>query len=136
MVKTWKFYNQKTGKIEEIEPVAWYWEALFNDNTLLKQFDDNGFYHQFGEIDQKKLILFRMRKFGTDKHYDLIFEPDMKLIHFYRNYLLENGKTLIRTFVFGYERKKGEYKEKILTTILPNDDIIIASGDISLDILS
>ena len=129
----WTF-TRNDGTTEVVKPVAWVWEARYSDNTILKQYDDDGVYHQFKEIDQDKLVLFRMRKFDDTKHYDLLFQPGMKLIHFYRNYLLENSKYFTRTFCFGFEKTVNGKKVKMLFTILPNDDIIIADRDFSLEV--
>ena len=126
----------KDEKGEKVKPVLWVWEAHYKDGKKLKQYDEKGVFHRFKEIDQPKLAVFRMRRFDNEKkHYDLIFSKGMKLVHFYRNYFLRNGKYFLRTFCFGYERKINGKNIKMIITILPDDTIIAADQDISLSLL-
>lgn len=99
---TWTFYRD--GKPESVEKEKWCWEAVYTDGTILKQFDDDGIFHQFEEIDQCRLFAFRM----TDDviTHTMLFEQGMKLIHFYREYRLNVGTQqfkAITLYVFGHE---------------------------------
>jgi len=116
----YKFFRQETGEYEDVADEKWKWIATYNDGTLLKQFDNEGLFHQFKEIDQSKLLLFRLvSDAGMSK--TLIFKPGWKLIHFYRNTVLENGQVHLRMTVMGYE-KPGE---RFLLVVMPNDEVIL-----------
>lgn len=117
------------GSVQEelVEKEVWAWEAYYTDGSYIKQFDEkDGLFHQFSEINQSQLNLFIMRN-ETDKcQYSLIFNTDTKLIHFYRNVLLQNGSVRVRLYVFGYQDSAG----KKLNVIMPDNSLVI-TDDIS-----
>ena len=83
---------------------------------VLKQFGDDGIFHQFAEIDQTQLAMFKMISPESPQTYTLLFsDPSMKLIHFYRNTVLNAGsgdEKHIRLYCFGYEKKVGAKSSK------------------------
>lgn len=109
----------RDGNEEYVESQEWQWEAHYFDGTVLKQYDDNGFFHQFKEIDQKKLTLFRM--VSKNLSYSLVFKKGMKLIHFYENYILNDGEKRVRVYCFGYEYRGN----KVIIKIYPNGGVVI-----------
>lgn len=109
MHTTFKLTNKETGKIEEVQREKWRWIAIFNDETKLKQFDEKtGVFHQFKEIDQSKLHVFKMVSDENPKGYQILFNPsEMRLIHFYRRAVLNymsKTPTRITLYIFGYEK--------------------------------
>jgi hypothetical protein len=105
---------------EIVEKEAYCWEAYYKDGTCLKQFDDDGQFHRFAEIDQSRLIVFKM---VGDKTFSIPFKEGMKLIHYYDNYILHGNsdqETRFRVYCFGYEYMKG----KVITKIYPNEILI------------
>ena len=79
---------------EDVIEELWQWEAYYSGGTVLKQFDtntpvpkfgENAFlFHQFKEIDQKRLQTFKMVSPRLNREYSLIFSPDRwTLIHQY-----------------------------------------------------
>ena len=107
-------------KGEIVPQERWIWEAIYTDGSQLKQFDSEAF-HQFKEIDQNKLLCFRM--VSGEKVYSLLFKPEQKLIHFYRNIITKNGnkERFIRIYCFGYQEKD----HKVIMAIMPNDELIL-----------
>ena len=97
----------------------WRWEVIYKDNTKLEQFEGEEF-HSFSEIDQDNLNIFRMVH-DTARPFVMLFPEKAKLIHFYRNIVLENGSVHIRLYVFWYELKG----VKVLNVIMPNGDLVI-----------
>jgi len=117
----------------EIPKESWCWEAHYSDGTILKQFADDGIFHQFKEIDQMKLALFRMVSNDGVTHYDLIFNPvTMKLIHFYVNSFLRDGKIKLRSYCFGYEKNINGTTVKNLATILPDGNLTLTDDRLNL----
>jgi len=113
----WQF----EGKTIELE--KWRWEAVYPD-SILKQFDDDGQFHQLREIDQSRLIAFRM--VSDNQTLTLKFSPGMKLIHYYENYVFQVGtlhESKLRVYCFGYQRGH----EKVINMIFPNE--IITTND-------
>jgi hypothetical protein len=110
----------------------WQWVAIYNDGTSLKQFDDAGFFHQFKEIDQSKLFVFRM--VSGSFMYSLIFDPViMKLIHFYQNTTLNMGTDIeskIKVYCFGYEMNIGGKTYKHISAIMPDNNLVM-TGDMN-----
>lgn len=124
-----KFHRKETGKWEDIAPEKWQWEAHYKDKSILKQFSGDGIFHQFGEIEQSRLVAFKM--VSNDKQFTLLFNPQhMKLIHFYRNIVLDNGKRRIRLYCFGYETKVKGITHKVILVITPENELIVTE-DIS-----
>src|SRR3972149_5303149 len=76
----------RDGVLENVPEERWQWLAIYSDNTSLRQFDTDEVFHQFKEIDQSKLKEFRM--FSGSRFFSLMFQPGMKLIHFYDYYVL------------------------------------------------
>lgn len=113
-----KFTFHRNDQPELVNREIWRWVAEYHDGTVLKQFDDEtGLFHQFAEIDQENLKVFRMVHDELPAHV-LIFEPGMKLIHFYRNVVLDvfgPSRRRLRWYISGYE-KDGR---KVLTVITP-----------------
>lgn len=127
-MRKYKFHRvdpeKKIDVWEEVEPVLWQWEAVYSDGVTLKQYDDDGIFHQFKEIEQNRLHLFVMKNAKTGQKFTLFFPQKAKLIHFYRNAICNVGTSFeerIRIFCFGFETKK----TKQLFVILPNDELVI-----------
>ncbi len=131
-MQTYRFYRKESKQWEDVALEKWQWEALYFDGSLLKQFDDNGIFHQFREIDQSNLGLFKMVNSETRKTNTLIFQPQsMKLIHFYRNIVLNVGTSeekKIRIYCFGFEKKFFGRTQKSLMAIMPNDDLVVTDN--------
>lgn len=123
---TYKF--NRDGVQEDVELQPWRWVATYNDGTELHQFDDKTKeFHQFQEIDQSKLVIFRMVSDDPNKYYSMLFNPEnMKLIHFYKQYGLNFGTPDFRKvmlYVFGYENENGKH----LMVITPHGELVITN---------
>ncbi len=122
-------------RTEEIEatPERWVWGVVYKDGTELKQFGDDGIFHQFGEINQKEVQMFVMYRLDNpDKRIDLI--PNGKQIfHFYRNVvlaMLTEDERRIRVYCFGF--KDQETGNANYHYILQDDRVVIANEDIDI----
>jgi len=128
----YKFFRKDQNTWIETPPEVWQWEAHYEDGTILKQFDDDGLFHQFAEIDQSRLAVFKMVSPRHPQIYTLLFsDPGMKLIHFYRNTILNAGTSTerrTRLYCFGYEKKIGSKTEKVILVITPTNDLIITEN--------
>lgn len=120
---TYKYLNNETNEWEEIQPEAWRWEVAYHGGDVLRQFDDNGIFHRFGEIDQGRLFAIRMVHDSHSPHTVMVPEG-AKLIHFYRN-IIANASTpdefRVRLYCFGYE-KNGV---TVICVIMPNGEIVV-----------
>lgn len=125
----YKFLQKNTGQWIETEEEIWKWEAHYSDGSVLKQFDDDLNFHQFIEIDQSRLALFKMTSSVYPQVYTLVFsDPTMKLIHFYRNTVLNTGtpdEKKIRLYCFGYEQVIGPKNHKVIMIITPSNNLIV-----------
>lgn len=115
----YKFFREETQELEDVDDREWKWEAYYSDGFYLKQYADDGIFHQFAEIDQDRLQAFTVTN-GETRH-TLLLPEEAKLIHFYRNTLLENAKFHVVTTVFGYEKEK----LKVLFAIMPDGQVVI-----------
>lgn len=142
-MRQFKFFRTQTQEWEQVLEETWQWVAYYEDGTVLKQFGDDGIFHQFAEIDQDKLAIFKMVSPFHPQEYTILFsDPNMKLIHFYRNTVLNmltDTEKKIRLYCFGYEKKigpasrrppgreaGGEQKvQKVIMMITPNNELIV-----------
>lgn len=113
---------------EEVMLENWRWEAHYQDGKVLKQFDDEGHFHQFKEINQLELAQFKM--VSDDKPaFILLFNPErMKLIHYYKRVRLNVGtdaEVFITAYCFGYETKTFNRTNKVNIMIMPSGESII-----------
>lgn len=121
-------YNNN-GTQEEVEPEVWGWGVVYENGDELKQFSEDGTFHRFIEIDQKRVKMFVMYKLeDMTKRIDMPVLGDSQLFHFYRNAVLNNGDKKVRVYVFGWKRNG----ETMYMYILPDDRIIASSGDVKL----
>lgn len=124
-----KFYRQDIKSWIDTPEEIWGWEVQYEDGTILKQFDDDGIFHQFAEIDQNRIAIFRMTSKHYSQTYSILFaDPGMKLIHFYRNTILNAGTEFEerqRLYCFGYEKKIGLKMQKVVMIITPTNELII-----------
>jgi hypothetical protein len=125
--KKWFFprKNQETREItqEEVTLETWAWEAHMEDGSVLRQFEDDGVFHQIGEVDQEKLQVFSVYRTDNKQEgrYDLILPKGAKVIFKYRNYILNAStpnETRVRIFVFGYSH--GKNKPQHFNFIMPD----------------
>lgn len=117
----------ENGKEIVIALERWVWGVVYRDGTELKQFDDQGKFHQFREILWINVELFVMYKYeDQSKSFTIRYEPGMKVSHFYRNTRSDDwGSEFYKTYIFGFE-KDGV---KVYNHILPDDRIIQSSID-------
>ena len=128
----YKYFRKDLKKWINAPPEIWYWEATYEDGSSFKQFGDDGIFHQFAEIDQSRLAMFKMLSHEFPQTYTLLFpDPSMKLIHFYRNLILNAGATdekHIQLYCFGYEKKVGARVQKIIMAITPTNELIVTEN--------
>ena len=119
-------FNENGTEIN-IKPERWAWGIIYNDGTELKQFGDDGRFHQIKEIDQDRIkmaILYRLD--DPEKRIDIPWRPGMKLIHKYRNIKPHYAEKFSRVYVFGYKASKTVHH---YTFVLPDDRMIISPAD-------
>ena len=125
----YKYFSKELNKWIVAPPEVWQWEVMYEDGSVLKQFGDDGIFHQFAEINQDQLAMFKMVSPQYSQTYTLLFsDPSMKLIHFYRNTVLNAGtgdEKHIRLYCFGYEKKVGAKVQKAIMAITPTNNLIV-----------
>lgn len=127
-MKTYTFVRE--GVPEEVTEEAWGWGVVYRDGTELRQFGDDGVFHQFREIDQAKVCMFVMyRMDDQEKRYDMLVREGVQIFHFYRNFIFDagqKGETKVKVYVFGW--KDGD--ACAYHYILPNGRLMISpSGE-------
>lgn len=104
---TYTFKNEK-GESENIPLEKWAWAVLYKNGTAIKQFGDDGIFHQIGEVKQEEVELFIL--YNTDltgKRIIIKIPEGAKLIHKYRNFGFGfNTKNIRkeRVYIFGYKK--------------------------------
>ena len=121
-------FNRDGEWIDAGEKEDWCWEVTYDDGSQLKQFGDDGVFHQFKEIDQSKLHYFKMVH-EEKPCYTLLFNPQkFKLIHFYKRTRLNIGsdsEIFFTVYCFGYEVKINGRTSKTNIMITPSGETII-----------
>jgi hypothetical protein len=127
------FLNKQNedGTISQVEakPERWAWKVDYKDGTELRQFGEDGVFHQLKDIDQDNIELAVLYKMDDPNQVVLIpWKPGMKLIHKYINVhadYFEKLNDTVRVYAFGY--KLGGQNH--YTYILPNDRQILSPAD-------
>ncbi len=121
-----KYIFKRDGVEEEVALERWAWGVIYKDGTELKQFGDDGIFHQIGEVKQEDVALFVMYKPADPaKSIDMVVTEGMTIFHKYRNVKPHYLKNFARVYMFGY--KKGDAYHN--TFILPDDRIIESDKD-------
>jgi hypothetical protein len=123
------FYQQGKEPIE-IAPERWRWEIYYEDDSVLKQFDDDGAFHPFSDIDQTKPI-HKVQMVNDDQSPIVIYwKSGYKLIHFYTKNIMRVQAGIdietqplesFRIYVVGYQYGH----EKVMLAIMPDDGVIV-----------
>lgn len=129
-------YKGEDGVEVDAEPERWVWVVTYLDGTILKQFDDEGHYHRFDEIDKERLHSIAVLP-GTpcpccgnpmERPKLIVLLPDgAKPIIFpymYRNICYDFGlpsERHYRLHTFGYQVSS----TRVMFVIMPDDAIII-----------
>jgi len=128
-MQTYTFVNPETNKTEQINKEKWRWEAHYTDGIVLKQFDDNGVFHPFVEINQQKLAVFKMVSDEVPYPYTLLFSPgEMKLIHFYKRIVLNaltKEEKRITLYIVGFEKNIFGRTTKLFMVITPENELVV-----------
>lgn len=133
-----KWYYNRDGVQEEVQMRKWIWAVKYKDGTEFKQYDDNGVFHQLGEIDQEKVKVFAMLCPSENKRYDILKENDMKIFLVYKwlGIIDGNSNRKIDIPMFGY-KKTVRVDNKVMWShtyhyILPSGIVLISSKEINL----
>lgn len=124
------FYAENGDVVQE---ERWKWVAEYTDGSYLHQFDlsDNRF-HRFAEIDQSRLRAFWMVS-DTAQPIVILWKPEYKLIHFYRQLILHIGGPdykRVQLYCFGYQVDS----IKNIFVILPDDRVFVVDDVSKLDV--
>ncbi len=104
-------------------PERWVWRVQYRDGTELRQFDGEGYFHRFAEIDMPQVAIFQMLSWEGLPPVTFIVSEGDKLVHFYRrlglDYMGEHRREVL--YVFGIERAG----RKTFGIIGPTDEVVI-----------
>lgn len=120
--------NPDTGKVtdESVELLRWVWGVTYDDDTELHQFDDNGIFHQIGEVDQKKVKMFTLyRSDDPSKRIDIPMSAGMRVFLVYRMVKAFYLPRPVRVYMLGYK----EGSRHTYMFILPDDRIILSNKE-------
>lgn len=128
-----KYILKKDGQEIEATPERWAWGVVYKDKTELRQFGEDGIFHQFAEIKQDEVEMFVMYQLeDMGKRIDLVAEGK-QIFHFYRNLILSAAtpeEHRVRVYAFGYKDK--ETGATVYHFILPDDRMVVSDHDVDL----
>jgi len=127
------YLTKENGEKIMATPERWCWGILYKNHEELKQFGDDGIFHQVAEIDHNRIEMFTMYKLeDMGKRIDLLVEGK-QIFHFYRQTVF-NARTpeerKVTVYVFGWKNK--DTKEVVYHYILPDDRMVISDKDIDI----
>lgn len=123
------FVFVRNGVPEPVTLEKWGWAVVYSDGSELHQFDSDGKFHQFNEINQSEVNMFVMYDTSDlSKRYDLILSGDVQIFHFYRHFVLKNDTR--REKVYGFGWKDRETGITSYNFIMPNGRLISSNSDI------
>lgn len=127
MAKVYKYYREETKEWEQVKEEKWQWEAVYHDGTILKQFGDDGLFHQTRELDQEKLFLFELVSTEVKQRFTLLFKSSsMKLLYFYRRAKEWNtNKDIGQMYCLGYKKNIKGVNIESFVFITPENQILI-----------
>ncbi len=113
-----------------VEGERWQWCVIYDDDTELRQFSNDGQFHQIGEIEQDRIKLAVLYKPDEPtKRIDIVWQKGMKLIHKYRNVKPFYMDKFVRVYMFGYRAGVKDKYSYHYNFILPDDRIIMSNKD-------
>lgn len=121
----------RDGVEEKVELERWAWGVVYKDGTELHQFDGEGRFHQFKEIDQSKVDMFVMHQPEGDRRIDMPIAGDVQIFHFYRHYILDQGgqnPRRVKVYVFGWKDTHSGVAS--YNYILPDERILTSNHDL------
>lgn len=123
----------RDGIEEEVKEELWQWMAIYNDGRILKQFDDDGIFHQIGDIDQENLTVFKMFSKSFTQVYAVPFSPEtMRLVHKYiqTKFMIgtDQEKSVV-SYCFGYKTRNLPQNHQHLLIISPTNEAIICGDE-------
>lgn len=122
------FFTEKDGSKTEVQLERWIWVVEYKDGSCLVQFDQNGTFHQIGEIDQDNVRAAALISVDTNQRIDIPWVDGMRLIHKYRNVVFNAFTEIerhVRVYIWGW--KSGN--EYVYIFVLPDDRLIISPTD-------
>jgi hypothetical protein len=126
-------FTNKDGVKIEAKLEVWGWGVVYKDKTELRQFGNDGVFHQFADIKQDEVAMFVMEKTDeSGKRIDMAVEGK-QVFHFYRNIVLNMltpEQRKIRVYCFGW--KDRETGATSYNFILPDDRVVIGDRDLDL----
>lgn len=123
-----KYTFVRDGVEEDVALERWAWGVVYKDGTELHQFDAEGKFHQFREIEQDKVAMFVMYQPGTNKRIDLPLRGNVQIFHVYRHIGLDNWTRKVQVYVFGW--KDLDTGAVTYNYILPDDRVLTTNHDI------
>jgi hypothetical protein len=103
----------------------WRWEVLYKDGTGIEQFDAEGRFHPFSDIDRNKPIHYVQMVNDDHAPMRIFWRDDYKLISFtYRPFCLNFGapdEIYGKIYFLGFQCGR----EKMMWAIMPDDAIIL-----------
>lgn len=122
---------------EQVGEERWGWAVVYQDGSEIKQFGDDGVFHQIGEVrqeDAREFILYRMQvPEGEVRPMIRVQVPEgAKLIHSYvrRGFMDGAGKHEILVYRFGFKLGGVEF----CNYVMPDDVIVQSTGPISIEL--
>jgi hypothetical protein len=112
------------------------WLAVYNDNTYLSQYNEDGTENKYEDIDRNRLTHFAM--LNEDNKPILVVEierPTQKLIYRRRTFIDLAGKIKGVVYLVGWHENIGGKSIKVINYIYPNGKIVLAGAKDDLELI-
>lgn len=112
------------------------WVAVYNDDTFLTQFNEDGSENRYEDIDRNRLTHFAMLNENNKPILVVEIErPTQKLIFRRRTFIDLVGKIKGIIFLVGWHENIGGKSIKAINYIYPNGKIVLAGAKDDLELV-
>lgn len=112
------------------------WVAVYNDETFLAQFNEDGSENRYEDIDRNRLTHFAM--LNGDNKPILVVEMEritQKLIYRRRTFIDLVGKVKGVVYLVGWHENIGGKSIKVINYIYPNGKVVLAGAKDDLELV-
>lgn len=117
--------NGESRTIKQDEFAGWAWAVLNKDNTVKRQFEDDGQYTFIGQLNHDHVLMFTVYNHFDDRRFDIIVPRDSKVFFLARNISIGEPNNFQKVIIFGYKNKQGN----LYNHILPNGQLVQSDKD-------
>lgn len=117
--------NGERREVNQDEYAGWAWAVLNKDNTVVRQFEEDGTFTFIGQLNQDHILMFTVYNHHDDRRFDIIVPRGAKVFMMGRNISMGNKVDWQKCIIFGY--KLGG--KSVYNHIMPSGQVVQSDKD-------